>query len=217
MPVHGTTIFTGEDVIRGNNDILGEIDPGYQRLKRWVDLVVAAVGLIVLCPLMLLVALIVQLDSPGPALFRQVRVGRDEMPFTLLKFRTMRWGTRDMPTDQMVKQAISPITKSGKFLRRTSLDELPQLINVLKGEMSLVGPRPALPTQDFVNQRRRETDVQALLPGITGWAQVCGRDDLADDDKVKHDAFYRSHQSFRLDMIILARTVTAVFSGRGTR
>lgn len=122
-----------------------------------------------------------------------------------------------MPTDQMMKQATSPVTRSGKFLRRASLDELPQLINVLRGEMSLVGPRPALPSQDFVNRSRKESGADALLPGITGWAQVCGRDDLVDAEKVKHDAFYRAHQSLRLDLIILARTIAAVFSGRGTR
>jgi O-antigen biosynthesis protein WbqP len=122
-----------------------------------------------------------------------------------------------MPTDQMAKQTASPVTRSGRTLRRTSLDELPQLINVLKGEMSLVGPRPALPSQEFVNARRRESGVESLLPGITGWAQVCGRDDLADAEKVEHDAFYRRNRSLKLDLIILAKTVTAVFSGLGTR
>jgi lipopolysaccharide/colanic/teichoic acid biosynthesis glycosyltransferase len=122
-----------------------------------------------------------------------------------------------MPTDQMVKQTISPITRSGSVLRRASLDELPQLINVVRGEMSLVGPRPALLSQEYVNRSRRKSGVEALRPGITGWAQVCGRDDLSDAEKVRHDAYYRANQSLRLDLIILARTVAAVFSGRGTR
>ncbi|MES2460362.1 MAG: sugar transferase [Armatimonadota bacterium] len=201
----------------GPSESAGELDPWYQKVKRLIDLLVAVAGLLVLCPLMLVIAIIVRLDSPGPALFQQVRVGREGRTFRLLKFRTMRWGTRDMPTDQMVKQAISPITSSGKILRRTSLDELPQLINVVKGEMSLVGPRPALPSQDFVNASRRESSVEALLPGITGWAQVCGRDDLTDAEKVKHDAYYRANQSLGLDIMIVTRTVAAVFSGRGTR
>ena len=122
-----------------------------------------------------------------------------------------------MPTDQMAKQTVNPITRCGKLLRRSSLDELPQLINVIRGDMSLVGPRPALPSQDFVNASRKEYGVESLLPGITGWAQVCGRDDLADGDKVQHDVFYRANQSLKLDLIILMRTVAAVFSGRGTR
>lgn len=182
-----------------------------------LDVLAAASGLVLTGPLLLLITLIVRLDSPGPALFRQTRVGRDGKLFTLLKFRTMRWGTPDLPTDQMAKQAIIPITRSGKILRRTSLDELPQLINVLRGEMSLVGPRPALPTQDFVNRSRQESGAASLLPGITGWAQVCGRDDLADSEKVKHDAYYHNNQSLSLDLRILVRTVAAVFSGRGTR
>jgi lipopolysaccharide/colanic/teichoic acid biosynthesis glycosyltransferase len=214
---HGTTIFTDEKGTSGGVHRGGPFKRIYPAVKRLTDLLIATAAMLILWPLLVLIAVIVRLDSPGPALFRQVRVGRSGKPFTLLKFRTMRWGTRDMPTDQMMKQAISPVTRSGRFLRRTSLDELPQLMNVLKGEMSLVGPRPALPSQDYVNQTRRECGVEALLPGITGWAQVCGRDDLADADKVRHDAFYGANQSFGLDMTILARTVAAVFSGRGTR
>ena len=199
----------------GNMTISGILQ--YQPLKRLLDLLVSLTALLFLWPLFILIALIVRLDSPGPVLFRQHRVGRGGIPFTLLKFRTMRWGTRDMPTEQMAQQSVSPITRVGRILRRTSLDELPQLINVLKGEMSLVGPRPALPTQEFVKQSRRASGAESLLPGITGWAQVSGRDDLSDAEKVTHDAFYAENVSIRLDLLILARTVGAVFSGRGTR
>jgi lipopolysaccharide/colanic/teichoic acid biosynthesis glycosyltransferase len=215
--LHDTTISTGENTIRTNGDNPGKINSWYRRIKRLMDLLIAISGLIFFFPLLILIAVVVMMDSPGPVLFRQTRVGQNGKPFTLLKFRTMRWGTRDMPTDQMVKQAVSPITHSGSVLRRASLDELPQLINVIRGEMSLVGPRPALPSQEYVNRSRRECGVEALRPGITGWAQVCGRDDLSDAEKVRHDAYYHANQSLRLDLIILARTVAAVFSGRGTR
>ncbi len=203
--------------IRVWNDNPGKPNRWYRWIKRLLDLLIAISGLLLLCPVMLLIAVVIHLDSPGPVLFRQTRVGRGGKLFTLLKFRTMRCGTREMPTDQMILQAVSPITRSGRILRRSSLDELPQLINVVKGDMSLVGPRPALPSQNHLNESRRENGVDSLLPGITGWAQVCGRDDLSDAEKVRHDSFYRSHQSLCLDVSILVRTVAAVFSGRGTR
>lgn len=181
------------------------------------DMLVATVCLVVLAPLLVLLAVLVRLDSPGPALFRQRRVGRGGAEFTLLKFRSMRWGTPDLPTDVMARQAVSPVTRAGLLLRRSSLDELPQLINVLRGEMSLIGPRPALPSQTFVNAGRRAAGVDRLRPGITGWAQVCGRDELTDTEKVTCDAYYRDNLSARLDCLILARTVAAVWTGRGNR
>lgn len=186
-------------------------------VKRGGDAVVAGTGLVLLAPLFALVALAVRLDSPGPVLFRQTRVGRGGRPFTLLKFRTMRWGTPDLSTEDMLRRAQSPITRVGAVLRRASLDELPQLVNVLKGEMSLVGPRPALPAQTRLNALRDARGVHDLRPGITGWAQVNGRDELSDDEKADRDAYYRRHANILLDLRILARTFLPHVHGRGNK
>jgi O-antigen biosynthesis protein WbqP len=174
-------------------------------------------GLVVSAPLLGVLVLAIRLDSPGPALFRQTRLGRGGRNFTLLKLRTMKIGTPDVPTDVLQKSADDPRTRLGKFLRRLSLDELPQLVNVLKGEMSLVGPRPALPGQTSLNDKRRAAGVEALLPGITGWAQINGRDEIEEDEKVRLDVFYRSHRSAWLDLTILLRTVLPVLTGKGNR
>ena len=155
--------------------------------------------------------------APDPRCFDRSASGRNGQEFILLKFRTMSIGTPDVPTSEMVKQAASPITRAGRFLRRTSLDELPQVWNILRGEMSVVGPRPALPSQTVVNTLREAAGVHDLLPGITGWAQVNGRDELSDEEKVRHDAYYRAHVSPGMDGAILLRTVQAVFTGRGNR
>ena len=185
------------------------------KLKRAGDLTSAILGLIVLAPLFGALALAIRLDSPGPVLFRQARVGRGGKEFTLLKFRTMRWGTPDLATDVLQASGLDPRTRVGKALRRLSLDELPQLVNVLRGEMSLVGPRPALPSQTTLNQKRSALGIDALLPGITGWAQINGRDEIPEADKVALDGYYGENRSLRLDLRILARTVAPVLSGRG--
>lgn len=121
----------------------------------------------------------------------------------------------NLPTDQVVRAGVNYVTRSGRFLRRASLDELPQLWNVLKGDMSVIGPRPALPSQVAVNSGREAARVHDLLPGITGWAQVNGRDDLSDEEKVQMDKYYRDNLSLALDISILARTGAALSSGRG--
>lgn len=185
--------------------------------KRTFDVMIAIPSLLLLSPLFAIISLAIRLNSPGPALFRQKRVGRDGEEFILLKFRTMYTGTPDLPTSEMTKRTVSPVTAVGKFLRRTSLDEIPQLVNILRGEMSLVGPRPALPSQTLVNTLRDEFGVHDLLPGITGWAQVNGRDELSDEEKVAHDAYYRNHISLALDLRIILRTFLAVFTGQGNR
>lgn len=184
--------------------------------KRVLDVSVALVLLALALPVMAVIGALIRLDSRGTAFFRQERVGVRGTRFFLLKFRTMRTGTPTLPTDEMTRLP-SPVTRVGAFLRRFSLDELPQLINVLKGEMSLVGPRPALPMQTDLNARRAAAGVDALLPGITGWAQINGRDELDTESKVAHDIWYLQHRSLLLDLIILVRTVTSVFSGRGSR
>jgi O-antigen biosynthesis protein WbqP len=183
-------------------------------LKRALDVAAAGAGLLLLAPLLAAVALTVRLDSPGPVLFRQRRVGRHQVHFEMVKFRTMRVGTPDLPTDQM-QQLPSPITRVGQVLRRTSLDELPQLWNVLKGEMSLVGPRPALYNQDDLIAERERAGVHALPPGITGWAQINGRDELAVPEKVAADRWYLAHFSLWLDLRILLGTFVSLGSKRG--
>lgn len=182
--------------------------------KRLTDLLLSGGALLGLSWLFALVALAIKLDSPGPIIFRQKRVGKNGELFEIYKFRTMRTGTPDLPTDQMLKLP-SPITKVGNFLRRTSLDELPQLINVLTGQMSLVGPRPALYNQTELTARRQEGGVLRFPPGITGWAQINGRDDLPDDEKVKADKWYCDHWNYWLDLRIIFLTFNAVFSKRG--
>jgi lipopolysaccharide/colanic/teichoic acid biosynthesis glycosyltransferase/glycosyltransferase involved in cell wall biosynthesis len=185
-------------------------------VKRAFDLVASGLGLVLLSPLFLLLGILVRSGSPGPAFFRQRRPGRGSREFIMLKFRTMRTGTPDLATD-LVGSAGVFITPVGRLLRRFSLDELPQLINVWRGEMSLVGPRPALFNQVELIAMRKERDLDALRPGITGWAQVNGRDDIPLDLKVRYDGEYVERISPWFDLVILVRTFAAVFVGRGAK
>ena len=201
--------------------------------KRTIDLVGSVGGLIVLSPLLLLIAVAIRLSSPGPVLFRQERLGQDGVPFTVFKFRSMYARSDATPHIQFIKQYIagtvgatgdgavykltqdSRVTPIGHFLRKTSLDELPQLINVLRGEMSLVGPRPPIPYEldgyDVWHRRR----VLEAKPGITGLWQVTGRSRLRFDDMVRLDLRYATRWSLWLDLKILIRTVRVVLSGTG--
>jgi len=179
-------------------------------LKRLFDLLVATFLLLLFLPVFFGVALAVRLTSSGPVLFQTTRVGRANRHFQMYKFRTMRTDAPQVATHLMPDpQAF--LTPIGSFLRKSSLDELPQLMNVLKGDMSLVGPRPALFNQDDLVSLRTRAGVDSLLPGITGWAQVNGRDELPITVKVDYDAFYLRHQSFLLDLKILGLTVIRVF------
>ncbi len=189
------------------------LPPGL-RLKRLMDIVVALGSIVIVSPFLILIAFVIKLDSPGPVIFRQKRIGLNGVLFEIYKFRTMYCGTPDMPTDQMLKLP-SPITKVGKVLRKASLDELPQLFNVLKGEMSLVGPRPALYNQTDLTSKRREAGVLRFYPGITGWAQVNGRDELPDVVKVEADKWYCDHWTLWLDLTIMMRTISAILNKRG--
>jgi len=182
--------------------------------KRAVDLLVAATVLAVLSPLLVLIALAIRLDSPGPALFRQRRVGRGSSEFSIFKFRTMQVGTPDLAS-HLMGPGSSRVTRVGRLLRRTSLDELPQLFNVVAGSMSLVGPRPALHNQDDLVALRQQAGVDALRPGVTGWAQIHGRDDIPLDQKVALDRWYLAHISPGLDLWIILRTPFTLFSSRG--
>lgn len=187
--------------------------PLYEALKRCFDFMAALFLLILFLPFWLLIVLLIHLDSPGKALFRHVRIGRNGTPFTLYKFRTMYKGVKD--------QELSPqtphderITKIGKFLRRTSFDEVPQLINILKGEMSVVGPRPEMP---FIVEHYTLFERKRLLvkPGLTGLWQIMGRKDLPLHHNLEFDFYYIRHRSLLLDFHIILKTIGVVISGKG--
>lgn len=178
------------------------------------DMAVSAIALIVLSPLFLFLMLLVKLTSEGPVFHLSDRVGRGNQLFRMVKFRTMRKDTPHVATHLMTDPARY-LTPVGGFLRKTSLDELPQLLNVLKGQMSLVGPRPALFNQEDLIELRTAQGVHRLVPGITGWAQVNGRDELPIPEKVRLDAWYLANRSFLLDLRIMARTVLNVMHRRG--
>lgn len=184
--------------------------------KRLFDVVSATCGLVMLSPVMAIVALLIALESRGPVLFRQTRVGRDNRPFTIYKFRSMRVGTPNLATDQLT-DPYRYITRVGRVLRKTSLDELPQLWNIFIGDMSVVGPRPAIFAQERLVQMRTARGVHRFRPGLTGWAQVNGRDDISDDDKVELDAYYCDNWTLSLDVHVLLRTVGVVASAKGVR
>ena len=183
-------------------------------MKRIFDVLVSLGCMLILAPLFLLVVLVVRLTSAGPVLFRTRRVGKNSRLFTMYKFRTMRIDTPQVAT-HLLKEPDQFLTPIGKLLRRTSLDELPQLINVLSGDMTLVGPRPALFNQDDLVALRTARGVDALTPGITGWAQVNGRDELPIPEKVKLDEWYMRNRSFWLDLKIVGMTVFKVIRKEG--
>lgn len=181
-------------------------------MKRLFDITAAGAGLIVLGPVLLVCMLLVRLDSPGPAIFRQRRMGRDEVPFVLYKLRTMFIDTRESPSHETPAAAITPL---GRRLRAWKLDELPQLWNVLRGEMSFVGPRPCLPAQVTLIEARRRRGVHRLRPGITGLAQVQGID-MSDPERLAEvDARYLQQQGFVTDLRLILATLTG--AGRGDR
>ena len=183
-------------------------------MKRIFDLLVALGLMLILAPLFLLVVLAVRLTLNGPVLFRTQRVGKGNKLFTMYKFRTMRTDTPQVAT-HLLKEPDQFLTPIGKLLRRTSIDELPQLINVVRGEMSLVGPRPALFNQDDLIALRTAGGVHEMTPGVTGWAQVNGRDELPIPEKVKLDDWYLKNRSFWLDLKIVGMTVFKVIRKEG--
>lgn len=186
-----------------------------QLLKRMFDLVTAIILLIIFSPLMLLIAFAIKVTSPGEVIFKQERLGRHGRVFYLLKFRSMVKNAVSMGSGMLLEENDTRITPVGKFLRKTSLDELPQLINVLKGEMSIVGPRPApvfhLSKYD-AEQRRR----LLVKPGITGWAQVNGRVALYWPQRIELDLWYIDHYSLWLDLLILFKTVLTIFDKKSS-
>ena len=182
----------------------------YVAVKKIIDRFLAFIGLIVLSPLFLILIIAIKLDSPGSIFFRQKRVGIHKTHFEILKFRTMRTDTpKDMPT-HMLKNPDQYITKVGRFLRKTSLDELPQIINILKGDMAIVGPRPALWNQYDLIEERDKYGANDILPGLTGWAQINGRDELEIPVKAKLDGDYVAKMSFGMDLRCILGTVVSV-------
>lgn len=182
----------------------------YNLLQRFV----ALISLIILSPLFLIVSLLIKLESKGPVFFKQERIGKDNVNFMIYKFRSMRTDTPDVATHLLDNPDIF-ITKVGKFLRKTSLDELPQLINIIKCEMLFVGPRPALYNQYDLKELRTKKGVHVLYPGVTGWAQVNGRDELEIPDKVEFDRQYVEERSILFDIKIIILTLVKVFKSEG--
>jgi O-antigen biosynthesis protein WbqP len=186
-------------------------------IKRIIDFTISLLAMIILWPVFLLISVLIKLDSKGPVLFKQKRVGKDKKHFYILKFRTMRTDTpKDMPT-HMLKNPEAFITRVGKFLRKTSLDELPQIINILKGEMSIIGPRPALWSQYDLIEERDKYGANDIYPGLTGWAQINGRDELPIDIKAKYDGEYVERMSFEFDVKIFFKTIFSVLRSEGVK
>lgn len=184
-------------------------------LKRFLDFVLSLGGLIVLSPVFLLLALWIKLDSKGPVFFKQKRIGKGKTHFYILKFRTMRTDTpKDMPT-HLLQNPEAFITKAGKFLRKTSLDELPQILNILVGQMSVIGPRPCLWNQFDLIEERDKYGANDVRPGLTGWAQINGRDELEIPVKAKLDGEYVQNMSFKMDVKCFLGTIKSVLSSDG--
>ena len=183
-------------------------------LRRAFDVLVAGTALVVASPFLAVAALAIRLESAGSAVYRQRRVGKDGRPFDVLKLRTMVTGAEHMGAGLAVSEGDTRITRVGRLLRRTSLDEVPNLVNVLRGDMAIVGPRPTVPEQvDRYTARQRVR--LAVKPGITGWAQVNGRTELPWDERIELDLWYIEHRSWRLDLRIVWRTIRMVFGGEG--
>ena len=183
-------------------------------MRRAFDVVVAGTALLAASPFLLLAVVAVRLESRGSAIYRQRRVGQDGRPFDVLKLRTMVTGAEHMGAGLAVSEGDTRITRVGHLLRRTSLDEVPNLLNVLRGEMAIIGPRPTVPVQvDRYTDRQRGR--LAIKPGITGWAQIHGRTELPWDERIELDLWYIEHRSWRLDLKILWRTARMVLGGEG--
>lgn len=188
----------------------------YSISKRTMDIVSSLVGLILLSPLFLLVAILIKLDSKGPIIFKQIRIGKNSKPFYIYKFRSMKIDAPNLSTEEFIN-ASDFTTKVGKFIRKTSIDELPQLVNILKGDMSIVGPRPVIEREVRLLEIRKECNVDSILPGITGLAQINGRDNIDDYEKVKYDFEYLSKRNLVLDIKIIINTVLKVAKSEGIK
>ncbi len=184
--------------------------------KRVIDLTLSLFAILVLWPVFLIIALAIKIDDPGPVFFKQKRIGIHRTYFQLYKFRTMKISTPDLPT-HLLENPEQYISKVGRFLRKSSLDELPQLLNILAGKMSIVGPRPALWSQDDLATERDKYGANDVLPGLTGWAQINGRDELELEVKAKFDGEYVEKVSFAFDLRCFFGTFMAVLRQDGVR
>ena len=183
--------------------------------KRWIDFILALIGLVVLSPVFLLVSLAIWVDDPGPVMFTQKRFGINKQFFTLHKFRSMKMSApHDTPT-HLLSNPEQYITRIGHFIRRSSLDELPQIWDILVGSMSIIGPRPALWNQEDLIRERDRYDANALRPGLTGWAQINGRDELPIEVKARLDGEYAQNISFVMDVKCFFGTIGAVLNHKG--
>lgn len=187
----------------------------YRKIKRFIDIIFSLLGIILLSPLFVILIIAIKLDSKGPVLFRQKRIGIHKSHFYILKFRTMRIDTpKDTPT-HLLKNPEQWITKVGRFLRKTSLDELPQIINILKGDMSIIGPRPALWNQYDLIEERDKYGANDVPVGLTGWAQIHGRDELPIEVKARLDGEYARKIGFIMDVRCFFGTIISVLKGDG--
>ena len=185
--------------------------------KRIIDFSLSLIGVICLSVVFITLIIMIKIDSPGPILFKQKRIGKNKKEFNILKFRTMKVDApKDMPTHLLDKPDFY-ITRVGKFLRKTSLDELPQLFNILKGEMSIIGPRPALWNQYDLIEERDKYNANNVLPGLTGLAQISGRDELPIQVKAKIDGEYVERKNPVLDTVIFVKTVFSVLRSDGVK
>jgi lipopolysaccharide/colanic/teichoic acid biosynthesis glycosyltransferase len=187
---------------------------GGHALNRALDLLIASVGLVIAAPVLALAAIAIRLESRGPVVYRQHRIGRDGEPFEMLKLRTMVWGAERVGAGLAVNAGDPRITRVGRILRRFSIDELPNLVNVLRGEMAIVGPRPTIQAQvdQYTERQRRRLEVR---PGLTGWAQVNGRASLPWHERIELDVWYVDNRSAVLDLRIIAKTVSLLARGEG--
>lgn len=186
----------------------------YRYVKRAMDIVGAVVGLVLMAVPMVLVAVAVKFDSRGPVFFRQLRMGRHSVPFVCYKFRSMVTSAPKECAANDLQDRAHMVTRVGDFLRKSSLDEVPQLWNVLKGDMSLIGPRPLILNETWINEERARRGVYELQPGITGLAQICGRNQVSDRDKVYFDEYYLTHYGMWLDVKIFFGTILYVVLGK---
>lgn len=198
------------------SDVLGKESIFYSVTKRLIDIVGSLCGIILLSPLFLIVAILIKLDSKGPIIFKQTRIGKDSKPFNIYKFRSMKVESPNLSTEEF-KNASDFITRVGKFIRKTSIDELPQLVNILKGDMSIVGPRPVIEKEVRLLELRKECKVDSILPGITGLAQINGRDHVDDYQKVKYDFEYLVKRNLVLDIKIIINTILKVIKLEGIK
>ena len=202
-----------------NNRVINNIDDldsdkvnMYNISKRIIDVVGALCGIIVFSPIFIITSILIKLESNGSVIFKQIRVGKDSKPFYIYKFRSMKTDAPNMATNDLKNPEVY-ITRVGKFIRKTSIDELPQLFNILKGDMSIVGPRPVIEKERDLLQLRREYYIDKIKPGVTGWAQINGRDNLDTEEKVKYDKEYLYNRSIKFDIYIIFKTVIKVLKG----